>query len=412
MAINLKRLKELFTEINSVNDTSFGGGISRLAYTDDDKRAREIFINHCKDAGLKVEIDEIGNIFARRDGLDNSLKAVAFGSHLDTVINGGEYDGILGVLGGLEVIRSLNDENIKTKHPLELVVFACEESSRFNISTLGSKTMCGKLDTQKLKSVKDFKNSDINEIFSKFGLNLENIKNIKNRALEYKNFIELHIEQGPLLYNENIQIGVVSAIAAPHRFSIKIKGEAQHSGTTAMKYRTDALCAAAKIILAVESVAKRYANEGVVATCGNCIVSPGVMNVVPGEAKLLVDLRGINLKTRDNAYNDILSEINLIQKECGFEYEIEKLAFDEPVALDSDMIDLIKQEALNLKYSCEIMPSGAGHDAMHVCEFCKTGMIFIPSKDGISHNPAEFSSDEDMERGVNLLKNVVLKLAN
>lgn len=412
MSINLQRLKALFNEINSINDTTFGAGLTRLAYTKHDKLARDIFINHCIDAGLKVRVDEIGNIFARKDGIDNSLKPVAFGSHLDSVINGGEYDGILGVLGGLEIICSLNDMNIKTLHPLELVVFACEESSRFNISTLGSKAMTHKLTKEKLQNVKDFQNNNLVDIFKDFGLDLENLKDIKNQAKEYKSFLEIHIEQGPLLDNENLQIGIVSAIAAPHRFKIIIQGEAQHSGTTAMKYRNDALCAAAEIILSIEKTAIKHSQNSIVATCGNCIVSPGVMNVVPGATTLLVDLRGISLNARNAAFNDIKAEIDKVQNTRKFKYQIEELAFDNPSVLDENLINLIKQKAQNMKLTNTIMPSGAGHDSMHMCEFCPTAMIFIPSKGGISHNPAEFSSFEDIQNGLNLLKNVILKVAN
>ena len=404
MSINLDRLKALFSEINAINDESFGAGMSRLAYTREDKAARELFIARCKEAGLKVRIDAIGNIFARREGAEPELPAVAFGSHLDTVINGGEFDGILGVLGGLELIRSLNDDGVQTRRPLELVVFECEESSRFNIATLGSKVMCGKLGFEKLKEVRDFQGRAISEIFAEFGIDLASIEKAKNLTPNYESFFELHIEQGPLLDNENIQIGVVSAIAAP-------QGQAQHSGTTAMKYRHDALCAAAQIVLAVESVARENAANGVVATAGNCTVKPGVMNVVPGEATLLIDLRGIDLATREAAYEQILAEISRIEAQRGVKCEIKQLAFDEPCALDSRLIKLIAQKAAALGLSHEIMPSGAGHDAMHMSALCPTAMIFIPSKDGISHNPAEFSSWSDIANGVNLLKSVVLETA-
>lgn len=408
MGVNLSRLKDLFIEINSINDYSFGDGMSRLAYTSQDKTARELFIKRCQEAGLSVRVDAIGNIFARREGSEPNLPAIAFGSHLDTVINGGQFDGILGVLGGLEVIRSLNDENIKTKHPLELIVFECEESSRFNIATLGSKVMCGKLGYEKLKDVKDFTGREIGEIFSEFGIDIKRIEEAKNLEPNYKGFFEIHIEQGPLLDNEKIQIGVVSAIAAPHRFSVRVIGQSQHSGTTAMKYRNDALCAAAEIILAVEKIAKDNSQNSVVATTGNCSVKPGVMNVVPGETTLLIDLRGINLQTREDAYAQIISHINKIEEKRGVKCEIKQLGFDTPCKLDERLINLIASEAKGLNLSYEIMPSGAGHDAMHMAEICPTAMIFIPSKDGISHNPSEFSKWDDIENGLNLLKNVIL----
>ena len=411
MSINLERLKALFSEINAINDVSFGEGMSRLAYTSYDKTARELFMSRCKEAGLSVRTDAIGNIFARREGSDPSLPAVALGSHLDTVINGGEFDGILGVLGGLEVIRSLNDENVKTKHSIELVVFECEESSRFNIATLGSKVMCGKLGYEKLKEVKDFKGREIGEIFKEFGIDIAKIDEAKNLTSNYKSFFEIHIEQGPLLYNENLEIGVVSAIAAPHRFSVRVIGQAQHSGTTAMKYRNDALCAAAEIILAVEKVAKDNSQNSVVATTGNCTVKPGVMNVVPGETTLLIDLRGIDLNTRESAYEQIMSEISKIEKIRSVKCEIKQLAYDVPSVLDRNLINLIVDEAEKSKLKYEVMPSGAGHDAMHMAEICPTAMIFIPSRDGISHNPLEFSEWDDIKKGVELLKRVILKEA-
>lgn len=411
MGINLERLKELFSQINSINDISYGDGMTRLAYSKYDKQARELFVKFCQDDGFLVRTDAAGNIFIRRKGKDENLPAVAFGSHLDTVVNGGEFDGILGVLGGLEILRSLNDENIQTTHPLELVVFECEESSRFNIATLGSKVMCGKIGLENLKDLRDFNGEAMSEIFADFGLDLSRIDEAKNLNPNYKSFFELHIEQGPLLELEGLKIGVVSGIAAPHRFSVEIFGEAQHSGTTAMRYRKDALAAAAEIILAVERIATHNAQNSVVATVGNCVVKPGVMNVVPANTKLLIDLRAIDLKNRELAFEEIVKFIKTTEQKRGVKCEIKQLAFDEPVVLDKRLVDLIENEVKAMGASYTVMPSGAGHDAMHMAKICPTGMIFIPSCGGISHNPAEYSSWEQIELGVNLLKKVILKEA-
>lgn len=412
MSINSKRLKSLFKEINSITDTTFGAGITRLAYTNHDKILKELMIKHLSDTNLKVEVDEIGNIFARRYGRESGLKAVALGSHLDSVINGGEYDGVVGVLAALEVINSLDDDGIITKRPLELVIFACEESTRFNISMLGSKAMTHRLDRQKLEVLKDFRGENLSDILQKYGLNLANLDKIKNRALDYDSFFELHVEQGPLLHSQNLQIGVVSAIAAPHRFGIKIIGQTGHSGTTAIQYRSDALCAASEVILAVERVAKKYANKSVMATCGNCVVKPGVINVIPGEAMILVDLRSTDLESRNLAFNEIKNEIENIQKSRNFSYKIKQISTENQSVLDKNLIELISQEARNLGLKHVIMPSGAGHDTMNISEFCKTAMIFVPSRNGISHNPSEFTSFDDIINGTKLLRNVVLKSAN
>lgn len=410
--MNLDRLKELFASINSVTDDSMGDGINRLAYTPHDKKARELFKKECENAGLDVREDSVGNIFARRKGGDDTLAPVAFGSHLDTVVNGGEFDGILGVLAGLELMRSLNDEHISTKRALELIVFACEESSRFNISTLGSKVLSKKLSSGSLTSVKDYKSRALSDIFLEFGLDVSRVDSAADDFKAPECFFELHIEQGPLLDNEKIQIGIVSAIAAPLRFRLDIAGEAQHSGTTALKYRHDALCAAAEIILGIENIAKEMAENGVVATVGECKVAPGVMNVVPASASLLVDLRGISKEDRALAYERIIHIANEVSSRRGTTYKSTLLAVDEPVVLDGELVNLISQSAKELELSHVVMPSGAGHDSMHMADLCPTGMIFVPSKGGVSHNPAEHTDWADIMAGVRLLRDVVLKAAN
>ncbi|BCX79376.1 Zn-dependent hydrolase [Campylobacter sp. 19-13652] len=410
--MNADRLSALFKQINSISDDSMGAGINRLAYSAHDKKAREVFKQECENAGLLVRQDAVGNIFARRSGACDGLPAVLFGSHLDTVINGGEFDGTLGVLAGLEVIRSLNDEGIITRRPLELVVFACEESSRFNVSTLGSKVLTKKLNKDKFVKLRDYKDMSICDIFSEFGLDAFRACDASEDFSVPHCFFELHIEQGPVLEKEGLDVGVVSAISAPFRFCLEITGAGAHSGTTAMKYRQDALCAGAEMVLLIEHVAKDMADCGVVATVGDCRVHPGVMNVVPGCVKLLVDLRGISLKSRQEAYERIINLCVQVASERGVKCVSKELSSDDPVSLDDGMIDLICKNAKSLGLSHKVMPSGAGHDSMHMADICKTGMIFVPSRSGISHNPAEYTDLSYICAGTRLLRSVVLEAAN
>lgn len=360
---------------------------------------------------MKVRIDSCGNMIARREGIDPKLPVVACGSHIDTVYDGGQYDGAVGVLGGLEAIRSLNDKNIQTMHPIELIVFACEESSRFGVSTIGSKAMTGELNIDSISKLKDKNGISLQEAFTDNKLHFELIEEARRNKGEFKAFIELHIEQAPYLENNNLQIAVVTGIAAPTRLNIKITGVASHSGSTNMFSRKDALLGAAELALIIEKAAKEESYNGTVGTVGTLVIKPGAINVVPGYAEMQVDIRGILKHSKQVVVDALMEEINRIEKTRGLDITLEVTSHEDPVLMNKEIQEKLANHCSRLGLNYTFMQSGAGHDAMNMAKICPTGMIFIPSKNGLSHNPKEYTSMEDIERGIMLLENILIDLA-
>lgn len=407
--MSFKRFEDDFSEINKIGQSE--NGMNRLAYTHEYERALKYLEKECLDAGMKVRIDSCGNFIARREGEDKDLPAVACGSHLDTVYEGGRFDGTVGVLGGLEVIRRLNDHKIKTLHPIELIVFACEESSRFGVSTLGSKVMAGILDYKEIEKLKDRDGISFREAFHRAGLNIENIKTSKRKPEEMKAFVEMHIEQGPHLEMEKLDIGVVTGIAAPTRFRIRITGLASHSGATNMFSRKDALLGASELALAIEEYAKNEKEFGTVGTVGSINIKPNSMNTVPGYAELQVDIRGISIESKENLVRKLKEKIqNIIEtRQLNIEYEL--ISHENPALMDGEIQAKLTEYCQSLGFNYKSMQSGAGHDAMNIAKICPTGMIFIPSKDGLSHNKKEFTHMDEIEKGVRLLEEIIKELA-
>ncbi|TLU76403.1 Zn-dependent hydrolase [Mannheimia varigena] len=408
MSINMQRIQQIFSDLATL--TSIDGELTRLAFSEQDIKARDYVINLCKRYALSVKIDPIGNVFIRKQGQDNNLPAVAFGSHIDTVVNAGKFDGTLGTIAGLETLFQLCEQNIQTRYPLELIIFTCEESSRFNYATLGSKVMCGVADQAALSKLKDKQGLGVEQALRDIGLDFNKVNQAKRSGSEFKCFLELHIEQGPRLENEQKTIGIVTGIAAPIRAIVKIKGQADHSGATAMHYRHDALLGAAELALELEQAAIQ-AGHSTVATAGNLAAKPGVMNVVPGYAELLVDIRGIHTEARESVFITLQNKIKEVEQKRGLEIELQLISKDQPIVLPTEMVEHLTQVTESLGYSYEIMPSGAGHDAMHMATLCPTGMLFVPSHLGISHNPLEFTEWKDIEAGIRVLQQAVLTQA-
>lgn len=404
MLINFQRVQNLIEQLASIS--SAPNELTRLAFT----KAHDVIIELCHQYDLSIKRDAIGNLFIRKAGKEDHLPAVAFGSHIDTVVNAGKFDGTLGSIAGLEILLQLCEEGIQTRHPLELIIFTCEESSRFNFATLGSKVMCGIATQEKLSQLRDKQGKGLAEAMAEIGMDFNKVNQAQRKPNEFKCFFELHIEQGPRLENEGKTIGVVTGIAAPIRGIVKINGQADHSGATAMHYRHDALLGGAELALAIEQAAIN-ASHSTVATVGNLTTKPGVMNVVPGYSELLVDIRGINTEARDSVLDILQQEIENISAKRGLSIEFQIISKDSPVVLPKEMVEQIENATKSLNYSYEIMPSGAGHDAMHMATLCPTGMIFVPSHKGISHNPSEFTEYQDIEAGINVLQAVVLAQA-
>lgn len=409
MKVNIERLKQDFDNIARFGKLD-NGGVTRLAFSEEDLKARQYLIDVMKSLNLKVSIDAFGNIRGRREG-QFDLPPVMIGSHLDTVPNGGHYDGVIGVIGALEVIRVLNENNIVTKRPIEVINFSCEESSRFRAGTLGSKVMVGKFTKDKLKTSIDKDGISLYDALKQAGYDPDRLEDARINNGDIYAFMEMHIEQGPVLEQEKYQVGIVTAIAAPTRFKVLIEGRADHSGNTPMNMRKDALTGASALILGVEQIAKSEAGERTVGTVGYVYVEPGAMNVVPGKVELGIDIRDINSTDKKVAVKKVIDLIHKIQEQRNLEIKYEILADEEPVVLSNKIISCLENEAKKYGFSYKLMPSGAGHDAMYMTNVTNVGMIFIPSINGVSHNIAEFSRMEDIKMGTDLLLKATIKLA-
>lgn len=407
--MDLKRLQKEIEVISSF--TSTPSGIYRLAYSVEERKA----INYLKDqfeaAGMDTQIDAAGNLIARREGEDINLPAVAMGSHIDSVYDAGKFDGVAGVISALEVIRLMNVFEIKTLHPIEIIVFACEESSRFGMATIGSKAMTGMLEIEKIKNLTDKDGMTFAEALKNSDLDIKYMKNAVRNAEDLKSFIEIHIEQGPVLEQKELDIGIVSAIAGPIRFRIVLKGCASHSGTTPMEYRKDALLGASEIALELESAAIDEKSFNTVGTVGVLSVLPGGMNIVPGETRLDIDIRGTNIKSRKRVVDRLNKVIEQVQLKRDIEVTVTCLTDEKPVEMNSDVVHHLRKICDNLNLKSIVMPSGAGHDAMNMAKICPSGMIFIPSKDGLSHNPKEYTTIEQIGNAVTVLWEYVLENA-
>ncbi|EAT16308.1 Zn-dependent hydrolase [Desulfuromonas acetoxidans] len=407
--IDTKRFQKDFRAIAQFGALD-NGGVTRLALSKADHEARNYLIKQMQQADLDVHIDPYGNIRGRRNGSDSQLPAVMVGSHLDTVPQGGHYDGIIGVLAALELVRHLNDEHITTKHPIEIIDFCCEESSRFGVATLGSKGLTGQLNCARMKELCDRDGISFYQALLQSGCSPD----VENGGYltpgDLKAFFELHIEQGPVLEHHQEHLGIVEAIAAPSRFRLTINGRSDHSGTTPMTMRQDALVAAAQLVLGTENIA-RQSSEQSVATIGEIHTQPNVMNVIPGSVTLGVDIRDIDGDRKQQMVAAFQNLVDTVESQSGCRIHTERLCDDAPVQLDG----MLQQQLIDLaqahQWRWRKMPSGAGHDAMHMARLAPTALIFIPSHNGISHNVAESSSLEDIMRGVTLLSEAVQQSA-
>lgn len=390
--------------------TGLGEGVNRPAFTDADWEGRQYIIDCMNDAGLDVEIDGFGNVIGYKVGTNPDLPVVMVGSHTDSVPNGGNYDGVVGVLSAIEAVRSMIDDGFEQEHTIAVVDFMCEESSRFGAATLGSKAMRGKLTLNDLHRLVDTQGITLYDVLKGRNLNPDAIESMAyNRPV--KAFIEIHIEQGKVLEHEQKQIGIVSGIAGPERFYVTIRGNADHSGATPMNLRHDALCGASKIILGIEEVTSMQEEPPVVGTVGIAEVVPGAMNVIPGAVKLGVDIRSISKVARDSVVFLIKELIDVIAEKRGLSYTIEPISKDHPVSMHPLMVKEIERAVTSLQLEYMIMSSGAGHDAMHWAEVAPTGMIFIPCRDGISHNSVEFAAMDDIVAGAKVLENVIKNIS-
>lgn len=406
----------LLRDLNAVSRIGLGegGSVTRLVFSVHELRSRQLLVHLMNQAGLDVRVDAAGNIFGRlaagREG-----PAVLAGSHLDSVVQGGRYDGPVGVLGALEAVRTIKESGVPVPAPLESVCFVGEESSRFGFATLGSSLVAGDVSMDDFANAVDAGGTRLEDVLSSLGIFRENLDSLKRDPGTVKAYLELHIEQGPVLESKKKKIGVVTAIAAPSRFRVVFKGQADHSGTTPMDMRKDALVAAGYLITYIDEVCREHAatDKGrVVGTVGAVKVEPGVINAIPGRAELQVDVRSITSASKRKVAGLIRKRARQIARERGVKAEILTIRDEEPVPMHPGVITLIRDLCEEHGVPFEVMPSGAGHDAMQMARIAPTGMIFIPSINGVSHNPTEWTDPEDICLGTQLLVEAILKAAH
>ena len=405
--VNQERVEKLLAGIAEFGKTP--KGITRMAYSPEDFAAQKWLLEQVKDLKLTIREDAVGNTFLRKEGKNDSLAPVAMGSHLDSVVQAGAYDGIVGVVGALEALYMLQDEELN--RPIEVIIFRAEESSRFGFATIGSKIMSGSGEPKKFSTGAKKNDETFEECLRQNGYNPDNYKEAIKKEGCFHCFFEMHIEQGKVLYETGDQIGIVHNIAAPTRFKIIVEGIADHSGATPMDFRKDALVAGAKLILAIQAAAQDEAENGTVATVGVVEVEPSSINVIPGKTTLWVDLRGVQIDSIQTAMQNINEAVSTVAEDDGVRITVDMLTADKPVALSEELPETLDEICREKDLRYRHMNSGAGHDAMHMAKLAPTSMIFIPCKEGISHNPAEYARPEDIAAGIEVLAAAVKRAA-
>ena len=385
--------------------------VTRIVFTPADLKARAWVISRCEEAGLTVRQDAIGNIFARWNGTDPSAPAVGTGSHIDAIPNAGKYDGVVGVLGGLEAIRALRRSGFRPKNSLELLVFATEEPTRFGIGCLGSRLLSGTLSADAAAKLKDRDGKSMDEVRRKAGLN-GNLQDVELPAGYYMGFVELHIEQGPLLERAQTSLGIVMRIAAPASLRISIEGAGGHAGAVLMPDRKDALCAAAELILAIESAARSSGAVDTVATVGVCEVFPGAVNSIPSRVHLTLDIRDTDQARRDGVIQTIERVWQNISTKRQVSIQSELLNADAPADCAPEVRKAISESCREHGFPFLEMVSRAYHDSLFISRIAPTGMLFIPCRNGYSHRPDEYAAPEDIARGALVLAEALAKLCS
>ena len=392
-------------EMAKIGATS-GGGVCRLSLSDEDKASRDLFVSWAKNAGCQVRVDTVGNIFVRRPGTELDLPPVMTGSHLDTQPLGGRFDGAYGVLAGLEVVRALNDADIRTRHSLDIVVWTDEEGCRFTTRTMGSAVFVGlRPEAEVLDGV------DPNGI--RFG---DELVRIGYAGLErcggfpIKAYFENHIEQGPILENEELPIGVVLGAQGQRAFQITVTGEEGHAGTLPMNLRKDAFLGAARMTNALNAVAFNHEPWPVI-TVGHVRLRPNSRNTIPGQTVFTIDSRHPNAETLVAVKVEMISVCEAIAADMNLELEILETNYSEVATFDADLVQSIREAAARWNFSFRDMFSGAGHDACKIANVAPTAMIFVPCKDGVSHTEREDAAPEDLAAGTQVLAQVMLDSA-
>jgi N-carbamoyl-L-amino-acid hydrolase len=403
--INGARLWDSLMEMAKIGATP-KGGVNRLTLTDLDRQSRDLFVHWCKAAGCAITVDRMGSIFARRNGTDNALPPVMLGSHLDTQPTGGKFDGALGVLAALEVVRTLDDLDIKTKHPIEIAMWTNEEGSRFAPAMVASGAFAGVYPV-------DWSLQRMDTAGKVFGSELERIGYAGSAAVGGRSvhaFFELHIEQGPILEEEGVDIGVVVAANGQKWYEITLTGFENHAGPTPMNRRKDALVGAARIIELVNRIGHGH-DPSACATVGMLQVRPNSRNVIPGKVFLTVDLRHPDAEKLNAMDAALRTGVDGIAREAQLTWQLDQILDFPPIPFDESCVEAVRGAAKRLGYAVRDITSGAGHDAVYLARICPTAMIFVPCVGGISHNESEDIKPEWATAGASVLIQAALEKA-
>ena len=405
LRINGPRLWNALMELAQIGATD-KGGVKRLALTDLDRQGRDLVVQWAKDAGLAVTVDKIGNVFMRREGSNPSLPPIVTGSHIDTQPTGGKFDGNYGVLAGLEVVRTLNDLQIRTEAPIEVAFWTNEEGSRFVPVMMGSGVFCGAFSLETAYAARDVDGKSVGEELARIGYQGEQSPGDHPIGA----YFETHIEQGPVLEDEDKVIGVVPAVMGLSWYDCTVEGMEAHAGPTPMHLRRDALQVATRIMQETVAIANRYPPYGR-GTVGMVQVFPNSRNVIPGRVKFSIDLRNVNDELLNTMHEEITAFVDRTSSETGLKIQLERVSYYPPCPFHPDCVGAVRNAAEKLGYSTMDVVSGAGHDAIYVARLAPAGMIFVPCKDGISHNEIEDAQPAHLEAGCNVLLHAMLERA-
>jgi beta-ureidopropionase / N-carbamoyl-L-amino-acid hydrolase len=402
LRVSGQRLNQRLSELAQFGKTP-EGGTHRVAYSEADLQARQYAMKLMREAKLEVSIDAAGNIVGRRTGSDTALKPLMIGSHIDSVPAGGSYDGQVGSMGAIEVAQTLAENNVRLRHPLEVVLFQNEEGG-----TVGSAALARGL-TEKDLSLVTNSQKTIREGIKFIGGEPDKLASAVRKKGDLAGYVELHIEQGGILHQEKINIGVVEGIVGVFWWDVTIDGVANHAGTTPMNQRQDALLAAAKYIDAVNRIVTSIPGRQV-GTVGKIQAFPGTYNIVPGKVVTSLGLRDLDAAKVQMIFEKIQADVRQIEAATRTKFDFKQIVSSQPAPTDARFRRAIDEAAKQLDFTTKLLPSGAGHDAQEIAHICPIGMIFIPSRDGISHSPREFSTPQDIANGTNVLLHTLLKL--
>jgi hydantoinase/carbamoylase family amidase len=403
-------LHERIEQLAGIDSDHEGGGLTREVYTPEYDRAVEFVSELMRDAGLVTRLDSAGNLFGRWEGTAPGEPRVLTGSHFDTTLNAGRFDGVVGVLGAIEAVRELRSAGFEPRRTIEVIGFAGEEP-RFGAGCIGSRAMVGAITREQLNRMRDREGVSVAEAMRDRGLDPERLAHALLDSENVHAFVELHIEQGAVLESGGAQIGVVERIAAPHDLRVTLRGSAMHAGATPMRLRRDALAGAAEVVLELERLALASASGSTVGTVGVLRVSPCAVNVIPGEVEMDIDVRDSELEARERVVETLRAKLEEMAARRGLELEVSTLTRDDPAACSPTVIDAVRGACQELEVRHLAMISGAYHDAMVLGAQVPIGMIFVPSVGGLSHHPDEFTEAEDIDRGVKVLAGTLARLA-